>query len=381
MGKRSRAERRQHVRDRRKRTYLIVGVVAVCAAVLGVVALLAFAGAGASSAEERFAEDNAADVAAFEAFASAEATAAAAAAEGAPTTATAGAASAVPVEIPTLTGLPIDEAAILVKAAGLGLTRVGTPPGESATGTVLAQNPEAGVRVDPGTVGELVWADPDATAASAARQAGGPVVCLDPGHQAAANSDPEPIGPGASETKAKVSGGATGVRTGTPEHEIVLAIALKVKQRLEAAGVAVVMTRTTGSVDISNAARAQLANEARADLFVRLHADGSTNASVNGVSTLYPAGNDWVAPIAERSLRAAALVHRETIRATGANDRSIIGHADIAGFNWAAVPSVLVETGFLTNPAEDRMLNDPAYQDTLADGIAHGVLAYLGVTE
>jgi len=380
MGKRSRAERRQHVRDRRKRTYLIAGVVAVCATVLGVVALLAFVGAGVSGAEERFAEDNAADVAAFEAFASAETTAAAVA-EGAPTTATAGAASAVPVEIPTLTGLPIDEAAILVKAAGLGLTRVGTPPGESATGTVLAQHPEAGVRVDPGTVVELVWADPDATAASAARQAGGPVVCLDPGHQAAANGDPEPIGPGSNETKDKVSGGATGVRTGTPEHEIVLAIALKVKQRLEAAGVAVVMTRTTGNVDISNAARAQLANEARADLFVRLHADGSTNASVNGISTLYPAGNDWVAPIAERSLRAAALVHRETIRATSANDRSIIGRADIAGFNHATVPSVLVETGFLSNPTEDRMLNDPAYQDTLADGIARGVLIYLGVTE
>jgi len=380
MGKRSRAERRQSVRNRRKRTYLIVGVVAVCAAVLGVVALLAFAGAGASSAEERSAEINAADVAAFEAFASTEATAAALA-EGAPTTATAGAASAVPVEMPTLTGLPIDEAAILVKAAGLGLTRVGTPPGESATGTVLAQHPEAGVRVDPGTVVELVWANPEATVASAARQAGGPVVCLDPGHQAAANSDPEPIGPGASETKAKVTGGATGVRTGTPEHEIVLAIALKVKQRLEAAGVAVVMTRSAASVDISNAARAGVANEAGADLFVRIHADASTNASDHGVTTLYPAGNDWVTPIARQSLRAAALVHRETIRATGANDRSIIGRADIAGFNWATVPSVLVETGFLSNPAEDRMLNDPAYQDTLADGIARGVLTYLGVTE
>ena len=74
-------------------------------------------------------------------------------------------------------------------------------------------------------------------------------------------------------------------------------------------------------------------------------------------------------------------MHRETIRATGANDRSIIGRADVAGFNWATVPSVPVETGFLTNPAEDKMLNDPAYQDTLADGIACGVLTYLGVAE
>jgi N-acetylmuramoyl-L-alanine amidase len=379
MGTRSRAERRQNVRDRRKRTYLIAGGVAVCAAVLGGLALFAFAGAGASSAEKRSAEANAADVAAFETFAAGETSATAS--DGAPSTATVGAANAVPVEVPTLTGLPIEEAAILVKAAGLGLTRVGTPPGESVSGTVLAQHPEAGVRVDPGTVVELVWADPDATAASVARQRSGPVVCLDPGHQATANTDPEPIGPGASETKDKVTAGATGARSGTPEHEIVLAIALKVKRRLEDAGVAVVMTRSTASVDISNAARARVANEAGADLFVRIHADGSTNAGHHGISTLYPAGNDWVAPIAERSLLAAALVHRETIRATGANDRSIIGRADIAGFNHATVPSVLVETGFLTNPAEDKMLNDPAYQDTLAEGIARGVLTYLGVAE
>jgi N-acetylmuramoyl-L-alanine amidase len=379
MGTRSRAERRQNVRDRRKRTYLIAGGVAVCAAVLGGLALLGLGGSGASRVEERAAEANAADVAAFETFAAEETSVTAS--DRAPSTATAGAANAVPVEVPTLTGLAIEEAAILVKAAGLGLTRVGTPPGESATGTVLAQHPEAGVRVDPGTVVELVWADPQATAASAARQTGGPVVCLDPGHQAVANTGPEPIGPGASETKPKVTNGATGVRSGTPEHEVALAIALKVKRRLEAAGVAVVMTRSAASVDISNAARARVANESGADLFVRIHADGSTNAGHHGVTTLYPAGNEWVAPIAERSLRAAALVHRETIRATGANDRSIIGRGDIAGFNWATVPSVLVETGFLTNPAEDRMLNDPAYQDTLASGIARGVLIYLGVSE
>lgn len=379
MGTRSRAERRQNVRDRRKRTYLIAGGVAVCVAVLGGLALFASADDGASRAEKRSAEANAADVAEFETFAAEETSATASG--GTPSTATVGAANAVPVEVPTLTGLPIEEAAILVKAAGLGLTRVGTPPGESPTGTVLAQHPEAGVRVDPGTVVELVWADPDAAAASVARQRGGPVVCLDPGHQAAANMDPEPIGPGASETKEKVTAGVTGVRSGTPEHEIVLAIALKVKRRLEDAGVGVVMTRSTANVDISNAARAQVANEAGADLFVRIHAEGSTNAGHHGISTLYPAGNDWVAPIAEQSLRAAALVHRETIRATGANDRSIICRADVAGFNWATVPSVLVETGFLTNPAEDKMLNDPAYQDTLADGIARGVLTYLGVAE
>ena len=50
---------------------------------------------------------------------------------------------------------------------------------------------------------------------------------------------------------------------------------------------------------------------------------------------------------------------------------------DITGFNWAKVPSVLVETGFLTNPAEDRRLQTTAYQERIARGIADGVMAYL----
>jgi len=54
--------------------------------------------------------------------------------------------------------------------------------------------------------------------------------------------------------------------------------------------------------------------------------------------------------------------------------------ADLSGFNYCRVPAILVETGFLSNPVDDRQLADPAYQDTLADGIARGVLEYLEVT-
>ena len=139
------------------------------------------------------------------------------------------------------------------------------------------------------------------------------------------------------------------------------------------------MTRTTAAVDISNAQRAQVANDSGADLFLRVHADSNTNADVSGISTLYPAGNDWVAPIREESLRAAGIVHGQMIASTGANDRGINARADLSGFNWATVPSVLVETGFLSNPAEDKLLASEAYQDKLADGITRGVLEYLGV--
>ncbi len=158
-----------------------------------------------------------------------------------------------------------------------------------------------------------------------------------------------------------------------------LAVSLKVKERLERYGVTVVMTRTTANVDISNAQRARLASDAGADLLLRVHADSSTNAGVRGISTLYPGGNDWVAPISAESLRAAGLVQREMLASTGAQDRSLSERSDIAGFNWATVPSILVEVGFMSNPAEDKLLSDASYQGKIADGITRGVLEYLGV--
>jgi len=58
-------------------------------------------------------------------------------------------------------------------------------------------------------------------------------------------------------------------------------------------------------------------------------------------------------------------------------NRGAIQRSDLSGFNWAKVPSVLVEAGFLSNPAEDRLLATTAYQDKVAEGMAQGVKAYL----
>lgn len=205
-----------------------------------------------------------------------------------------------------------------------------------------------------------------------------PIVCIDPGHQARANLSPEPIGPGSTITKPKVAGGTSGVVTGVPEYRFALSLSLKIKARLEARGINVVMTRMSDAVDISNAQRAQLANSVGADLFVRIHADGSTDHSVHGISTLYPAGNAWVVPITSPSLRAAQLVQSAVVGATGAANRGLSGRSDMTGFNWSAVPAIIVESGFMTNPAEDQALASVEYQDRLADGITAGILEYLG---
>lgn len=114
----------------------------------------------------------------------------------------------------------------------------------------------------------------------------GRVIVIDPGHQASGNYELEALGPGSSETKIKVSAGTASCNTGEPESRLVLAISLKLRTELEARGYTVIMTRTTEDVDLSNIDRAEVANEANADAFLRIHANGSESASMDGAMTL-----------------------------------------------------------------------------------------------
>ena len=128
------------------------------------------------------------------------------------------------------------------------------------------------------------------------------VIVIDPGHQAKANLEQEPIGPDARETKYKVTGGTTGVVTGKPEYVLTLEAANLLKAHLEKKGFQVILTRTSHDVDISNQERAEIANRHGADLFVRLHADGSESAETSGFSVLVPAkDNPYTAAIYEDS--------------------------------------------------------------------------------
>ena len=63
--------------------------------------------------------------------------------------------------------------------------------------------------------------------------------------------------------------------------------------------------------------------------------------------------------------------------ATGAPDRGIVRRSDLTGFNWADVPAVLVETGFLTNAKDSQLLHTPWYQQRLALGLTNGVAAFV----
>jgi N-acetylmuramoyl-L-alanine amidase len=206
-----------------------------------------------------------------------------------------------------------------------------------------------------------------------------PVVVVDPGHDLRANLATEPIGPGSSTRKIKDGGGTRGVVSGVPEADLNLAVSTRLATMLRRAGVRVVLTRTTTSrTSMGNVARAQVANRTRAALFVRVHADGSPQASVRGTHVLYPALRDgWTDDVYAASKRAARLVQAELLRALGFPDRGVQERADITGFNWADVPVVLAEVGFMTNPLEDTVLASPAGRRRAALGLCRGTLRVL----
>ena len=214
--------------------------------------------------------------------------------------------------------------------------------------------------------------------AGVAEQTSGKIVVIDPGHQGHGDSGQEPIGPGASETKPRVSSGTSGSVSGLDEYELNLIVSLQLRDELQSRGYTVYMTRETHDVSMSNKERADYAASVEGDVFVRIHANGSEDSSVSGALTMAPSdGNPFLSSdLITQSQALSQCVIDSYVAATGFNNQGVYMTDDMSGINWCSMPVTIVEMGYMSSPSDDAAMADPSMQVNMVDGIANGIDQY-----
>jgi len=206
---------------------------------------------------------------------------------------------------------------------------------------------------------------------------GGHKIALDPGQQKNQMTEGEPIGPGASETTAKMSYGATSTTTGKREYEWSMEFTLRLKEELIARGYEVVLTREDGNVEISNAERALMAGESGAELYLSIQADAASNKDAKGIYAQIPSqSNEFVGNLHDDSKRLAKEIQKNLIAETGTKDRGVQEIDKVAAINYSKVPVAVLQLGFMSNVEEDTNLWSAEYQDKMIKAICDGIDTY-----
>ena len=205
------------------------------------------------------------------------------------------------------------------------------------------------------------------------------IIVIDAGHQMEGSSEQEPNGPGSDVMKAEVSWGSKGVSTGQTEYELNLKVALLLRDELIRRGYSVVMIRETNDVQVSNMERALIANKYSAAAYVRIHANGSDDETVQGALTICQSAKNPYPDCAaqyEQSALLSKCILTSFCSQTSRKNLGVREMDNMTGTNWSQVPTTILEMGFLSNPMEDRAMNEAFFRQKAALGIADGLDAY-----
>ncbi|MFM9413317.1 N-acetylmuramoyl-L-alanine amidase [Peptococcus simiae] len=175
----------------------------------------------------------------------------------------------------------------------------------------------------------------------------------------------------------RVDPGAIGSVLGLSEVAFNTPVALKLKQKLEAAGAKVIMIREKAPVRISLAGRAMVANDNNADAYVEIHGDAAPgNPNAVGIGVYIYDGNLRLTSAAQKDMRQefAKIMQTSMNAATGTRTYTRTGNFAVLREN--EVPSVLIECGFLTTAFDEARLATDSYQNQLAQGMYDGLVKY-----
>jgi N-acetylmuramoyl-L-alanine amidase len=161
--------------------------------------------------------------------------------------------------------------------------------------------------------------------------------------------------------------------SGLREKDITLAVTKRIASLLEGKGYAVGVTRNKDEY-VSLGEVCRRANTFGADIFVSVHCNAAEVPTAHGVETFHH-------PTSRKGIQLARLIQAELVAATGRRDRCKPDGAKYANFyvlKHTAMPAVLTEIGFISNPEEEELLASEDYQRKCAEAIVRGIDAYFG---
>lgn len=158
-------------------------------------------------------------------------------------------------------------------------------------------------------------------------------------------------------------------REGVMEKDINLQLALLLSSKLQAMGIDTVLTREDDGTQPSLEERVGLAEDSHADIYISIHQNACEDGSAEGFEV-------WYGEKDEDSRRLAQLINMGILEKTDAKERETVEGDALYVLRENTVPACLIETGFLSNGRERDALNDPEYQDKMAEGIAWGIQYY-----